>query len=218
MTAQLGCGHIFVLVYRLPQCPAVVGSFGAGQSGNDGLLQFIAAALRHRLETSSRCCSPFFRVISFGAHTLQNEYVVRGEITHVEAQGISGAGQLPAQVGAGPVDDRHEVVANDLYASLYDGRQRVFPGVRELPKRTALQLNGIVNGNTFDHRPSQSRRLDLRLALEHFVERPGFPAVEMMQCRNNSGCSRLPDMVERNWVLRAKPPPGFFHAAILNLG
>jgi hypothetical protein len=39
----------------------------------------------------------------------------------------------------------------------------------------------------------------------------------MMQCRNNARCSRLLDVIERNWILRPKPPPGFFHAAILNL-
>jgi hypothetical protein len=37
---------------------------------------------------------------------------------------------------------------------------------------------------------------DLRLALEHFFQRPGLATVQVMRRRNNSRCFRLFYMVE----------------------
>ena len=40
--------------------------------------------------------------------------------------------------------------------------------------------------------------------------------VEVVQGGDNTGCARLFDLLQRNWVLRPEPPPGFFHSAPAN--
>src|ERR1700752_2502953 len=81
MIAQPARRHTFVLVDQLPQGRTVVPSFRAGQSRNDGLLQFVTPALRHSIVTRSRCRNPLLRVISFCSRALQNEQVIRREIS-----------------------------------------------------------------------------------------------------------------------------------------
>ena len=51
-------------------------------------------------------------VAGLGVPALQDEQVVGGEIDRVEAQRIAGRRQPVRQVGAGPVDHRHEIVAD----------------------------------------------------------------------------------------------------------
>src|SRR6202021_3492284 len=98
---------------------------------------------------------------------LEKKKVIRCESDHIEAQSASRAGQSPSQIRAGPIHYGHKVVAHDVDARPCDRRERVLPRIRELPKRSSLQLDGVVNRDAFDNPPAQSGGPDPRLALEH---------------------------------------------------
>jgi hypothetical protein len=72
-----------------------------------------------------------------------------------------------------------------------------------------------MNRDAFDDGPNQARRLDFRFTPEDFIEGPNLAVIDVMQGRDDAGCARLLDLIERNQVLGSEPPPTFSHVRIV---
>src|ERR1700683_977140 len=82
---------------------AVIGSLGAGQARDYGLLDIDPARLRHRLETRSRRSNLIGVILDFRVYSLEDEDVIGGKVDGVKAQSVAGRMQRPFQVSAGPI-------------------------------------------------------------------------------------------------------------------
>src|SRR5208283_1952614 len=195
----------FPLRARFAKKLPVVRRFRAGKSCDDGALKFLLLPLRHRVEAGASGSDAPRSVIEFGTRTFEEEQVVRRKIYGIKAQRIACARQAPIQIGPGPVDERHEVIADDWHACLGNCGERILPCAYVLAIGPGAELDGIVNRDAFGDGPNEACGLDFRFTLEDFVERPSFAAINVMQGGNDARRARLFDLIERNRVLGAEP-------------
>ena len=209
--SQVGGGYTVVFRDQMTNRFAVVGRFGTGKTGDNCLLEIILARLGQGGEAGLGSLNTRFGVACGRAGPLEKKQIVSGEIDGVETEGIASGGETPLQVGSRPVDDRHEVVADDFDARFGDGGERIFPGTDEVRVGARPKFDGIVDGNALHDRPVEASRANLISSLADFVEGPGLAAIEMVQGRDDSGGSGLLDVLERNRIGRPKPSPSLLH-------
>ena len=121
------------------------------------------------------------RMVGLGAAALQHQHVIGAEIDHVEAQRRAAVPHRIVEVGAGPVGDRHEIVADRPDAGGGDGADRRLVVVDQLAEAAGAGLDVLVHDDALDDRPVEPAGLDLGLALRDLVERPGAAVIEMVQ-------------------------------------
>jgi hypothetical protein len=73
-----------------------------------------------------------------------------------------------------------------------------------------------VDGNTFHYGPDESGAKNLIFSLENLVRWPRLATVQMVKGGNDSSGPRLPDVIERDGIVRSKPPPSLLHVQILS--
>ena len=152
----------------------------------------------------------------FGA--LQDVQVERREPLLVEAHRLGAVRQFPFEIGAAPVHDRHEIVADDLDAGRGHRLKARDPGLDRARRLAPEPLDVIGDRNQFHHRPGQRRAaglavLDQVLALLDGGARPGFADRHLMQRRHHIGRAGLADIVERYGIIGPVPPPSLQHHA-----
>lgn len=201
------------VVFR--QCLAktitVVAALGRRQAGNEIALDPVDLLVAQFLQSRFRLGDTCRAVAGFGIPALQDENVVCGKIDRIETQGVARRWKPIGKVGAGPVDHRHEIIADRRNASLGERTDRVLvPADIAKPIRRA-DLDRIVDGNALHDRPGQPFGLDDPLALQDVRQRPGAAVVDIMQGGHDARGSGLLDMIERHRVVRAIPAPTLFH-------
>ena len=114
--AQVFDPHVLVEGEGAPEALPVVGEVARRQPVDQRPLKFIDLARRHRLEAFARRSDALGRIVRLGAVALEDEKVVSRAIDGVEPERRPAVGKRPIEVGAGPVGDRHEIVAEGLDA------------------------------------------------------------------------------------------------------
>ena len=109
--------HAAVALQHPSQAGDVVAVEGAGQAGHDIGEKSPALVLGRALEPGAPAVDGVRRVIGLGTGALQHEAVEGRELVRVEAQRPAAARLHRVQLGAGPVEDRHEIVADDGHAA-----------------------------------------------------------------------------------------------------
>ena len=103
-------------VERAAEALAVEDEFARRHPADQVVLQPRQIALAHRREPPSRRLDALGRMIGLGALALQHQHVIGAEIDDVEAQRRAAMRHRIVEVGARPVGDRHEIVADRLDA------------------------------------------------------------------------------------------------------
>ncbi len=206
--------HPGEIVQQRQELRPAIGEVRAGQSGEDDALQLALPRRAHVAEARLCRTHRVGGIVVGGAGALQREHVIGDEIDDIEAQGRA-APHRPGKVGARPVDDRHEVVADGGDAVAAERGQQFLPGVNVVPPIGAARLDGIGHRDALDHRPAQPRRFDHRLALGDRRVAPRRAAGDLVQRRHDSGRTGLGDVSERDRVLGPVPSPGLFHLGVL---
>ena len=117
-------------------------------------------------------------MIGLRAGALQHEAVEGGEFMRVEAQGRAAAGQRVGEFGAGPVDHRHEVVADRRDAALRQIAQGLAVIVEQGLEVAFADLDAFMDRQALDDAPAQAERGiggDERLALLDLLDAPDTP-------------------------------------------
>ena len=110
-----------------------------------------------------RCGQQIGGVVGLGVRARKDMHVEHHEIHHVKTQGLPLPVDLEAQIGAGPVQQRHEVVADRLDARARQIAHRLDP-CRDLCRGTGtLQLDRIRHPDRLAYIPAQAGLLDPRL-------------------------------------------------------
>ena len=141
-------------------------------------------------------------------------HVVGDEIDHLESEGTGGVIQFEVEVGAGPVNDRHEVVADAADTLSTEIAERLAVVFDQFLVAASAQLDVLVHGDALNHNPRQAMLSEQRLAGANVFRRPDLSGGNMIQRRNNAGSASLDNLLQGNRVIWAEPAPGFLHVSV----
>ena len=153
---------------------------------------------------------PFGVLLHFGGHFFWRQVAqdprVIGEHLRAVRQGLG-------QFGAGPVEHRHEVVADDVDAGLGQVLQRKDVVLDIAVARRQTQFDIFVDIDAFDGFQSEPGGLHLSFEGEYLVQRPDFADRHVEQSADDVVQSGdLPHILQRErFVLLAVPAEGHFH-------
>ena len=122
---QIVCRDALVLAERRKEARAVVVALRGRQAGDQVVLDARHALGAALSEARLGGGQSVVVVVVGSARTLQDEDIVGGEVHRVEAQRQRAVRHRMAQLGAGPVDHRHEVVADRPEPDPGEGAQRI---------------------------------------------------------------------------------------------
>ena len=115
--AQALPGHSTIALQHPAQAGDVVAIEGARQARHDVAEQLPPVGFRGAVEPGSRARHELGRVLVLRAGAFEHEAVEGRELVRVEPQSAAPARQRRLEVGAGPVEDRHEIVADGGHAT-----------------------------------------------------------------------------------------------------
>ena len=147
--------------------------------------------------------------------------VERGEVGIVEAHAGSAVRDPPGEVGARPVEHRHEVVADDLDSRVRQVAQAHPVVLDVLAPGTLLLLHVLRYRQAFDHLPADPRRRavlpprDLALAPGDLFGGPDIAGRHVVEGRDHPLDACLQHVVDRHEILRPEPAPGLPHGGLL---
>jgi len=172
--------------------------------------------VRHRLQRGPGLFLFAVAVIGRRARPREDVQIESGKAMLVEPQRRRSIRQCPIEIGAGPVDDRHEVVADDMDASGGDGLKAGDPRLDRPAGATAEPLDVVGDRDAFDDAPGQraaagGRGVDQRFACGDIGAGPGFAGRDVMQRMDHIAGAGLPDVVEADRIVGSKPPPRLPH-------
>jgi hypothetical protein len=157
-------------------------------------------------------------MVCLGARPLQHVAIERRIFVRVEAQRPRAAWEGMRKFGTGPVQHRHEIVADDLHAALGEIPQRSPVGIEQRRDVAVTELDGLRHGQALDHAPAQAERgvaCDEALALLDLVDGPFDAVGNLMQSGNDTARAGLANVRKLDHVVRAEPAPSLFHQSFL---
>ena len=186
--------HVAIDIERAAETVAVEDELARRHPADKVLLQPRQFALAHRREPLARRLDAVRRMFGLGVAPLQHQHVIGAEIHHVEAHRRAAVPHGIIQIGAGPVGDRHEIVADRRDAGSGDGADRRLVVVDQLAEAAGTGLDVLVHDDALDDRPFEPAGLDFGLALQDLVKRPGAAVIEMVKRGDHAGRAGLPRM------------------------
>ena len=196
---------------------------GARQPEDDVARERALAALVHRREARRRGVTDGLRDSPRGARAREDVDVEGGEVGRGRsACRCRHAADAVGEIGAGPVEHRHEVVADDLDAGVGEvargsaGRNR---NVRATSPFCFLMSSETGRlSTTSQARPEgvpSLRRGDLALAIRDLLGGPDGAVRDVVERRDHALDPGLEHVVDRDAILRAEPAPCLPHRASL---
>ena len=153
----------------------------------------------------------FGRVVPFGAGALQDEDLKRGELRLVEVKRLGAVRQPVVQVGADPVQHRHEVVGDHFHAALAEIAQALLVVRDVLLAAAAAGLDILVDRQALDYAPDKTGVLDYLFVFLDLLDAPDFAVGDVVQTADHAGGAGLAHEFQRNRVFRTVPAEGLFH-------
>jgi hypothetical protein len=124
------------------------------------------------------------------------------------------------ELGARPIEHRHEIVADRRDPAAAEIHQRLAIGVEQAVEIAFADLDGLVHGQAFDDAPAEPKRgirLDLGLARRDLLDAPHLAIRDVVKRRDDAARTGLADMPELDQVVRTEPSPRLFHRCGLSL-
>ncbi|MNG02092.1 hypothetical protein D3C84_851000 [compost metagenome] len=155
-------------------------------------------------------------VFGLRIRALEDEQVERGKRGLIETQRPTTIRHFPRQVGASPVQYRHEVVAHDIEAAARKVAHALLVVGDVLVTPTTAALDVFMHRNAFHHRPAQACGFDHLFARRDGVHRPDFAIGDFVQRGDDTGRTGLADVRQGDRVFGPKPTPCLFHVFLLS--
>ena len=125
--------------------------------------------------------------------------------------------QFLGQRCAGPVEHRHEIVADDLDAALAQVADRLLIIGNQLVAAGLAQLDVFMDGHRFDHVQRKTMRFHLGLQRQNLVQRPHLAHRHVIDGRDDAvHAGNLADVLQGNRIAVAEPAEGHFHFGTLH--
>ena len=157
-------------------------------------------------------------MIVLGTWTFEHEAVECRELVRVEAERAAATRQGRAEIGARPVEHRHEVVADGGDAAGGEIAQRLAVIVEEWLEVALAELDRLGHGQALHDAPAQAERgvgFDQRLSPLDLLLRPDDAVGDLVQRGDDAACPGLPCIGEPDHIVRAEPTPSLFHRPTL---
>ena len=158
LCAQPVGGEIAIAVQRRAKAFAVEDEFARRHPADQVLLPGARARFRSSppgVSAPRRCGRPDGR--SSASAPFQHQHVVGAEVDDVEAQRRAAMRHRIVEIGARPVGDRHEIVADGLHACRGDGPDGWFVIGDQLAEAAGARLDVLMNDDAFDDVPGEAR-------------------------------------------------------------
>jgi hypothetical protein len=187
---------------------------GAGQTHGDIPAELLLVIFAHRRHAASRFIGDGICVVGAGAGTLEDMDVEGCEIIDVEAHARAAIGHGPAQIGARPIENGHEIIADHLHAAIGEITHGNLVVGDVLAPVALLLLDVLADRQALHHIPGQARwraifaRGNLGIAPVDLFPGPHHPIGNMVQGTDDTFGTDLSDVVYAAKVLRPEPPPG----------
>ncbi|MNG00994.1 hypothetical protein D3C84_839530 [compost metagenome] len=162
--AQRGLVDVGVGTQQVTEVVQAVVFLGAGQARDQGVDQGFAAGRRQLFEVGLGLLDIFGAVFGLRSGALEDEQIEGGECGLIETQCPATIRQFIGQVGTGPVQHRHKVVADDIDAAARQVAHALLVVGDVLVAPSTAALDVFVHRNAFHHRPAQAGRFDHLLA------------------------------------------------------
>ena len=137
-----------------------VALFRTRQTGDDVAGQTRFVFIAHVGEAFICLSNLFGGVVRFRARTLEDMQLKGGKLNLVKTQRFGAVRQNVFQVGTGPVENRHEVVAHGTNTALSQVTQALLVVGDPLQIVAGTGFNVFVDRHAFDDRPDQARLLN----------------------------------------------------------
>ncbi len=188
----------------------------ARQAEDDVPRQRAPARFVHRGEAARCLLRDVFGIVGIGA--CKDVDVEGGEVREVEPHAGGARVQRPVEVRAGPVQDRHEIVADDLYAGRGEVAEALLPGGDMAAPIPALALDVLGHRQALDHGPVEAGGRvvctgDQALPCGDLLRRPDRAGRQVVQRGDDACCTGLPHVIDRHRVGWSEPAPAFLHSA-----
>ena len=118
------------------------------------------------------------------------------------------------QVGACPVEHRHEIIADGLDAAASQVAQASDIVGNELVAVGAAILDALAHGQAFHHAPSESVILDILFHFHHLLLAPHHAGLDVVERCDDAFYANLAQHVQGDFVVGAEPTPCLFHTII----
>ena len=186
----------------------------AGKPQQDGIRQRTAALPVQGLEEAARPVQGLRGIVPFRPGALQNEQVEGSHTGGIIFQHAAAVFHRKSQIGARPVQNGHEVVADHLHPGPGEVAEALLVHFQVMLPVSGTRLDILMDGDAFRHHPVHALLLDHPAPFRHGFFRPEVSALHFMQGRHDSGSARLADVPQRNRVPRTVPSPAFNHNRI----
>ena len=151
---------ILIAFKMLAELVERVALFRARQTGDDIAGQTCFVFFAHGGEAFIRLRNLFGGVVRFRARSFEDMQLKGGKFNLIETQRFGAVRQDVFQVGTGPVENRHKVVAHGTNAALGQVTQALLVVGNPLLIVAGTGFNVFVDRYAFDDRPYQARLLN----------------------------------------------------------
>ena len=146
-----------------------------------------------------------------GAFAFQDVDVEIGKLGIREIEVRTAVGVVVKQVGAGPVEDGHEIVADGMDALGREVAEAFLVHLYLLVAVGTAIFNGLHHRQRLHHAPAHAITLDILSQVPDLLTGPYFAQGHVVQGGDNTFNSDLTEHGKRYLVVLAKPSPCPFH-------
>ena len=199
--------HVLVALQRLAELVEREALLGPGQSGYHVARQPSPLLLAHRLVACPRDGLLRVGVLVSGRGPSQDEEVERHVGRALEAQCPRAVRHRVGEVGAGPVQHRHEVVRHDADAACPEVSDALFIILDVRLEIAFARLDMLVHGHALHDAPPQPGGFYRRFSSLDFLDGPHLAVGDVVQGGHDTGRSRLADVLQADGVVGPVPAP-----------
>ena len=210
MPPQLLRVDVAVTVQRLLELPQGETLLRTGKSGDHVAHQPVLFGCRHPFEPPASACLRLVVVFNPGSGTLQNEEIECDIGVALETQGPGTVGHGKGEVGAGPVEHRHEIVSHATDTAGGQVAQSLFVVLRIATEIARTSLDLLMDGNALHDAPHESCFGDEPFATPDLPDRPHLAVGYVVQRMHDVGGARLTDIPQTDRIIGPVPAPGLF--------
>mmetsp|Transcript_24131 Transcript_24131/g.61694 ORF Transcript_24131/g.61694 Transcript_24131/m.61694 type:complete len:250 (+) Transcript_24131:811-1560(+) len=161
----------------------------------------------------ARGCPSLCIVVVLGACTgsLKDVELECCKVVSIESKRPRTVLPFVLEVGARPIDNRHEVVAEDVEAASAEIAHRLLVSLDVLVAVASTLFDSFMHGHALDDAPAQALRFDLGNSCLDLAHRPDLTDWDVVQRRDDAGCTSLLDVLQSHWIVWSVPAPGLLH-------
>ncbi|KXB48998.1 hypothetical protein HMPREF1870_00227 [Bacteroidales bacterium KA00344] len=146
------------------------------------------------------------------AIALEDMDVEVGKLRNAEVEVARSVGILVQEVGPGPVEYRHEVVADGVDAFCGEVAHAFLVDLDLSVTVGTGKLDGLGDGQRLHDAPAKAETLNIAFQVVYFLSRPHLTERNIVQSRNDALYAYLFEHGKRDFVVLAKPSPCSFHS------